>query len=334
MNRLLALSVHLTQWRSVRHLVRRHHRRDPNGAWALPFQILDRHLSADRYDPPDLEPLAALLPGGQGRLFSAILQAMAARDTSPLDAIVRDRQAHIETRFEAMGWALFLARRATCGRGNPPAAVMQFWDRNPPREIDAARRAWRDRYRDAYAFCDADAAGAFVEQHHGPAMRRRFDAAWHPALKADIFRLAWLSVAGGLYVDADMMPGTAILARSRTAAVSATNVPRCCVTTGILFGTGADRIWTGFLEAIMRDLDPAKPAPINGLSGPAALTRFLYLNPDLAAGIDLFPYRQARQRIARQFDAGYKYTPQNWRVFEHGQGLDDAGFYTRLAAEL
>jgi mannosyltransferase OCH1-like enzyme len=50
---------------------------------------------------------------------------------------------------------------------------------------------------------DTRSALAFVQEHHRPPVVEAFRRARHPAQRADLFRLAYLSIKGGVYVDAD-----------------------------------------------------------------------------------------------------------------------------------
>ena len=325
MKRLLHLGVKTGQWWLVNRVIERAFERDAARAWALPFAVLDQHLSAARREVPDLARWAARLPGGQGPLLMAILSEMDGRPA--LDALVEDRGQHIETRFEAMGWSLALRQRSL-GGGDVPQRVMQFWDQDAPDEVARATAQWARVFGSRHQVFDDAKARSFLEMHHGSALARRFDALWHPAVKADLFRLAWLVAEGGVYVDADMVPRGALRVQE-TAAVSMTTVPSAVVQTGILAGVPNDPVWSGFLEDVLARMS-ADPQPINGLSGPAALTRFLYFAPALAERVALWPLGHARARMAAQIDAGYKDSARNWRVYEHQAGLSDAGFFEDL----
>ncbi|MCO5978609.1 glycosyltransferase [Ideonella oryzae] len=95
----------------------------------------------------------------------------------------------------------------------PPAVtisrrVMQFWDRHPPTQIQTLLDRTRDLCSSAsveYVFFDEPRARAHLVEHLAPSIVEAFDLAVHPAMKCDVFRLAWLYSVGGHYVDADIV---------------------------------------------------------------------------------------------------------------------------------
>ena len=87
-----------------------------------------------------------------------------------------------------------------------PKKIIQFWDADPPQEVLALMALWGERNPDyAYERFDDRSAAALIAQHHGREVSEAFRRSVHPAQRADLFRLAYLSVCGGIYVDADDM---------------------------------------------------------------------------------------------------------------------------------
>lgn len=89
-----------------------------------------------------------------------------------------------------------------------PRRVMQFWDRDPPEQIArllARNRALCEEAGAEFRLFDEPAARAFMAARCEAAHLEAFDAAVHPAMKCDVFRLAYLAVEGGFYVDADLV---------------------------------------------------------------------------------------------------------------------------------
>ncbi|WP_158814051.1 tetratricopeptide repeat protein [Methylocapsa sp. S129] len=86
-----------------------------------------------------------------------------------------------------------------------PRRIVQFWDSaEPPRDIQDIMRSWRDKHPDfAYRLFDDASAKAFLISRFPIDVVRAFMRARHPAQRADIFRLAYLSAEGGFYIDAD-----------------------------------------------------------------------------------------------------------------------------------
>jgi hypothetical protein len=102
------------------------------------------------------------------------------------------------------------------GSARIPRRVMQYWDRNPPPQISQliARTAevCARQGVEHVLFDEASAREMLVREGADLALRA-YDAAIHPAMKCDVFRLFWLHRVGGHYVDADIVlrPGCAPL---------------------------------------------------------------------------------------------------------------------------
>ena len=86
-----------------------------------------------------------------------------------------------------------------------PARIAQFWDTpEPPDDISQIMAGWKHCNPSfEYLRFDNLAAARFLGEHHPEEVVRAFMRATEPAQKADLFRLAFLSVRGGYYVDAD-----------------------------------------------------------------------------------------------------------------------------------
>lgn len=86
-----------------------------------------------------------------------------------------------------------------------PRKIAQFWDREPmPADIAAMSESWKINnpgyeYR---RFSDGTAR-EFLITHFNEKASAAFDRAYEPAKKADLFRLAYLYIEGGYYVDID-----------------------------------------------------------------------------------------------------------------------------------
>jgi tetratricopeptide (TPR) repeat protein len=86
-----------------------------------------------------------------------------------------------------------------------PARIIQYWDATePPEEISELMRTWRTHHPDfEYLLFNDQTAQQFIRRHHHGAVYSAYLRAGEPAQRADIFRLAYLSVHGGVYADAD-----------------------------------------------------------------------------------------------------------------------------------
>jgi hypothetical protein len=85
-----------------------------------------------------------------------------------------------------------------------PKTIVQFWD-NPDIPPDIARlmQSWGRCEVFEHRIFNDQSALAFIEAHCTARVLKAFRMANHPAMRSDIFRLAYLAVRGGVYVDAD-----------------------------------------------------------------------------------------------------------------------------------
>lgn len=299
---------------------------------AVPFLVLDKVLTeGSQIDSAALGPLARHTLGGQPRLFAAVLTDISGAAQPALRQIVEDGMTHPMTRFEAMGWATYLAHRATTpSHGSPAGDLFQFWDQPvPPSEIVDAMRLWR-RAATSHKWYDDAAASAYICEGFGADAARGYANLWHPALKSDVFRLYRLARDGGVYCDADSKPehrapdflkraGTRVWASSMTA------MPNCAAINGFIAAPAQHPMIEGLLAEVLRNIADPQGRGIFWLSGPGALTGFLYRNAG-RFDVGLLSQGCLKSDIFRQFDAAYKQTDQNWRVYEHNRDQgNDAG---------
>lgn len=86
-----------------------------------------------------------------------------------------------------------------------PRRILQYWDEvEPPSEIAALMTSWREHHPGFdYVHFDEHAAQVFLAENQEPQVLLAYQRAREPAQRADIFRLAYLSIHGGFYADAD-----------------------------------------------------------------------------------------------------------------------------------
>lgn len=89
---------------------------------------------------------------------------------------------------------------------NIPKHIAQFWDSpEPPEDVQAAMKGIRND-NPAFSYhleCDASAR-AFIHDHYGASITALYDVCLHPAMRSDFWRLCYLHVKGGVYIDADV----------------------------------------------------------------------------------------------------------------------------------
>ncbi|WP_338067641.1 glycosyltransferase family 32 protein [Variovorax gossypii] len=88
-----------------------------------------------------------------------------------------------------------------------PSSIVQFWDdlAKLPEDVRECIATW-SRWKTSgfvHRVFDTESAAQFIGRSFGPDHARAFTRCYHPAMQADYFRLCYLFVEGGMYVDAD-----------------------------------------------------------------------------------------------------------------------------------
>src|SRR6266850_1813963 len=88
-----------------------------------------------------------------------------------------------------------------------PRSIVQFWHdlRELPTDVEECIASWGRWTTSGFAhrLFDRRSAEAFICGSLGARHERAFQRCYHPAMQADYFRLCYLLVEGGFYVDAD-----------------------------------------------------------------------------------------------------------------------------------
>ena len=88
-----------------------------------------------------------------------------------------------------------------------PNTIVQFWHdhANLPEDVRECISSWSRWETCGFNHRVFDSAGAsqFISRSLGPDHAHAFTRCYHPAMQADYFRLCYLFVEGGMYVDAD-----------------------------------------------------------------------------------------------------------------------------------
>lgn len=88
-----------------------------------------------------------------------------------------------------------------------PKTIVQYWHdlRQLPNDVRDCIASWTKWDASGYRHClfDEHSAKAFIADSLGVRYQRAFERCYHPAMQADYFRLCYLLVKGGMYVDAD-----------------------------------------------------------------------------------------------------------------------------------
>ncbi len=91
--------------------------------------------------------------------------------------------------------------------GTVPKVIVQFWDNLDliPRDVQECFDSWRPLSHQGFTrlIFDDQKARNFIITQFGSTHAKAFDRCYHPAMRCDYFRLCYILVNGGFYVDAD-----------------------------------------------------------------------------------------------------------------------------------
>jgi mannosyltransferase OCH1-like enzyme len=85
-----------------------------------------------------------------------------------------------------------------------PRRILQFWDQvTIPADIQNCMASWRAIPNFEHVLFDEGRAREFIRMQYDARHLEAYDLCNHPAMKSDLFRLAYLYRHGGVYIDAD-----------------------------------------------------------------------------------------------------------------------------------
>lgn len=88
-----------------------------------------------------------------------------------------------------------------------PKRIVQFWDDldRLPGDVGECIETWRKTEEQGVErlLFDKRQARDFIRRRLGPRHKRAYDKCYHPAMQSDYFRLCYILVEGGCYIDAD-----------------------------------------------------------------------------------------------------------------------------------
>jgi mannosyltransferase OCH1-like enzyme len=89
----------------------------------------------------------------------------------------------------------------------PPMQIVQFWDRldSLPNDVKDCMQTWAKLSQQGIGrmLFDTQRAKDFILKNLGVRHLNAFDKCYHPAMQADYFRLCYIFVEGGCYIDSD-----------------------------------------------------------------------------------------------------------------------------------
>jgi hypothetical protein len=89
----------------------------------------------------------------------------------------------------------------------PRRSIVMFWDdlERLPVDVGECIESWKPLQTkgfDVFLF-DSKGAAEFIASHLGPRYENAYRKCYHPAMQSDYFRLCYILVEGGCYIDAD-----------------------------------------------------------------------------------------------------------------------------------
>ena len=221
---------------------------------------------------------------------------------------------------------------APAGSEEAPFQIMQFWD-DPtvPQDVRRAMESWtRVNPGWTHVLFDAGTARDFFKAHLDGDAASALELCFHPAMTADLFRLGFLHVRGGVYADADelcLRPMSGLLpdlARVEVVAPLAGGFPGY-IENGFIAARAGGEVIASVLRCAVADILQAhrqgtRP-DIWRTTGPGALTRGVarYLGAgDRSNGeVALLSKPQYRGHVRTDGGLAYKREARaNWRVAE------------------
>ncbi len=160
-------------------------------------QILDEFIM----DAPMLQAVAGTLKLPPDQRAAALVPLARRAPDHTLAAIALLIALRQSGRFDLPAAAAAAGRRPA----PIPASIAQFWDdATPPDDILRLMQSWTERNPGhRHTRFDKASAGAYLMARYTPDVVLAYRRAREPAMKADLFRLAWLFCEGGVYADAD-----------------------------------------------------------------------------------------------------------------------------------
>ena len=288
---------------------RRIARKSLNVSQSLHGQLIDEY----RLDAANLARLG-VSPNGSPTAEMALemLNSAAAEPQSTLlavSALIALRQSRLLT-----------SEPISAGQTLIPKHIVQFWDTQPPGDLEPFVASWRTSHPDwTYRLFDAESARTYLRTHYNKDVASAFDQAREPAVKADLFRLAFLFREGGLYADCDdlclmrfddLLGGGASFVGYQEDIGSVANNILCAIKGHPII---EHALWMGVLAIQRGDADMPWLC-----TGPALLSRSFisYLGgttfPASSTGIRLLERHEMARYAASHCYSSYKATASHW----------------------
>jgi tetratricopeptide (TPR) repeat protein len=200
-----------------------------------------------------------------------------------------------------------------------------------PADVADLMRSWQAMNADySVRIFNDRTAQAFLSSQYSPAVLAAYRCATEPAQKADIFRLALLAVAGGVYTDADdrcLAPLAAIIPAAANFVTYQENLGS--VGNNFIAAVPRHPVLLNALQMVVTAINRGDTDTIWLLSGPGLLSRalaFFLAHSDIADrlpdGMDVLDLPGLHQAVAEHCLVRYKLSNSHWSntVFSRRSG--------------
>ncbi len=175
------------------------HRHAHQGAWKLSQTLLGQIVDDFRMDKAALGRLRDCLTGEESvKEIAKLVLELPDYTPAAISFLIALRQKGF------FASPVGLDRRPLTDASPIPLKIAQYWDDDIPADVEALCDAWRTMHPTfSYARFSDREARRYLDANGPAGARAAFDRAAQPAMKADLFRLAYLYREGGFYIDAD-----------------------------------------------------------------------------------------------------------------------------------
>lgn len=230
----------------------------------------------------------------------------------------------------------------------PQKRIVQFWDDldRLPGDVSDCIETWKttEKYGFKRLLFDKHQARTFIRRKLDLRHERAFDKCYHPAMQSDYFRLCYILVEGGCYIDADdvysggkmehlfvdgrlkLQPLCYDMATNMMVPHSLFAKPRSNVESWIFYfnnnpliaGSGHPLIERALTQATLsleRDLTDGLPE-IQSTTGPGNLTKSLFDAATESEEIkrSILVLHDWDNIASSRWDLSYRNDPRNWRL--------------------
>ena len=218
-----------------------------------------------------------------------------------------------------------------------PRRILQFWDHETiPEDVRNCMATWRTIPNFDHVVFDEATAREFIRAEYDARHLEAYDLCNHPAMKSDLFRLAYLCRHGGVYIDADDIyegsnmdrlfdeDGGLLRLRSASFKRSPSDAPVTIYNNNPIFCPPNDEILRKALERATMILLSLGQKPFYNMlviTGPLNLSIAVYATAldCIAGGTDLrfCPILGWDDLAKKSQDLEYQRTTRNWRAAQN-----------------